>query len=112
MSTFKQGDKVVIRLEGTYVRPLAIGVGHVVYVNKRDGVKSHIQVSTDKIVEHEPAEPQTPQTVVKVDGRIFVRGGAAHIDKPHWYSLTYTYTWEELLTLGKPEIIHEPESEV
>lgn len=115
MGTFKQGDKIVVRLEGTYLGHDLASV-HNVSLELETGDKDSITtmyVSADKIVEHEMSEPTKVDTVVKVDGRIFVLGETSkHPNHSKvWFSKAFRYTWEELKTLGDVEVIYEPESE-
>lgn len=114
MRTFKRGDKVTVQFEGIVssvsekYKTVAVNVK---MEEKNPDSHQIIDISADRILKHEISEPSEPETVVKVDGRIFVAGKMPPHNTLLWYSKTYRYTWEELQTLGDIEIIHEPESE-
>lgn len=112
MRTFKQGDHVTVSLAGSVS---SVNKHHgTIAVNVRmqanDPNSYRIIVTPDRIINHTMAEPTAPETVVKVDGRIFLLDTTRTKGSARWISTrNIAYKWSELLTLGEIETIHESE---
>ncbi len=111
MTEFKEGDRVRVVLEGTYVRVNACS-SHYHYVDLPGVGGAHLddrKVTIEALPVAQREEPKGYGAVVEINGKRFSRldpeDDMSWVDKfSDWYS------WQELLELGPVTVLFDPDT--